>query len=56
MWISNLKSVAQVIRMPIRLKIFPSSMSNFNLSDEEIDSILAYINESAGLQVVAGNN
>jgi mono/diheme cytochrome c family protein len=55
MWINNWqKAVATGDPYANKIKDFsPTSMSNFNFSDEEIDSILAYINESAGPQVVA---
>lgn len=55
MWINNWqKAVATGDPYANMIKdVSPTAMSNFNFSDEEIDSILAYINESAGPQVVA---
>jgi len=52
MWINNWeKAVATGDPYANAVKDFsPSAMSNFNFSDEEIDSILAYINESSGRQ------
>ncbi len=53
MWINNWqKAVATGDPYANLIKDFsPTTMSNFNFSDEEIDSILAYINESSGTQV-----
>ena len=50
MWINNWeKAVATGDPYANMIKDFsPVSMSRFNFSDEEIDSILAYINESSG--------
>jgi mono/diheme cytochrome c family protein len=52
MWINNWqKAVATGDPYANMIKDFsPAAMSNFNFSDEEIDSILAYINESSDSQ------
>ena len=49
MWINNwTKAVATGDPYAIKVKDYSSAaMTTFNLSDEEIDSILAYINESS---------
>jgi len=54
LWIRNwAKAVATGDPYAKKAKDFsPAAMSTFNLSDEEIDSILAYIKESSGTQVV----
>jgi mono/diheme cytochrome c family protein len=54
MWINNWENaVATGDPYANKIKDFSTvSMSKFNLSDEEIDSILAYINESTSSQSV----
>jgi len=54
LWIRNwAKAVATGDPYANKAKDFsPIAMSNFNLSDEEIDSIFAFIKESSGTQAI----
>ncbi len=55
MWIKNWqKAVATGDPYPNKIKDYsPSAMSAFYISDEDIDSILAYIKESSSPQTIA---